>query len=104
MGRAEPEGDGPSLVLLASSEVPRLGLWGHRAGHALTSGPSALPTEEILPELVSSGIQPLVQEIKERFTSSLVSISRGPQTRPPTCFYSQIPVALSPGPRTRGFV
>uniref|UniRef100_A0A452VER1 Serine/threonine kinase-like domain-containing protein STKLD1 n=1 Tax=Ursus maritimus TaxID=29073 RepID=A0A452VER1_URSMA len=60
--------------------------------------------KEILPELVSSGIQPLVQEIKERFTSSLVSISGGPQTRPPTCFYSQIPVALGPGPRTRGFV
>uniref|UniRef100_A0A8C0Q457 Protein kinase domain-containing protein n=1 Tax=Canis lupus familiaris TaxID=9615 RepID=A0A8C0Q457_CANLF len=41
--------------------------------------------KEILPELVSNGIQPLVQEIKERFTSSLVSISRDPQARAPTC-------------------
>ncbi|XP_041581844.1 serine/threonine kinase-like domain-containing protein STKLD1 isoform X2 [Vulpes lagopus] len=31
--------------------------------------------EEILPELVSNGIQPLVQEIKERFTSSLELVS-----------------------------
>uniref|UniRef100_A0A8C9JL19 Serine/threonine kinase-like domain-containing protein STKLD1 n=1 Tax=Panthera tigris altaica TaxID=74533 RepID=A0A8C9JL19_PANTA len=34
--------------------------------------------EEILPELRASGIQPLAQEIKERFTSSLVSVSGGP--------------------------
>ncbi|XP_041581845.1 serine/threonine kinase-like domain-containing protein STKLD1 isoform X3 [Vulpes lagopus] len=32
-------------------------------------------SEEILPELVSNGIQPLVQEIKERFTSSLELVS-----------------------------
>ncbi|CAK7290615.1 Serine/threonine kinase-like domain-containing protein STKLD1 [Vulpes lagopus] len=31
--------------------------------------------KEILPELVSNGIQPLVQEIKERFTSSLELVS-----------------------------
>ncbi|XP_032163718.1 serine/threonine kinase-like domain-containing protein STKLD1 [Mustela erminea] len=34
--------------------------------------------EDILPELVSSGLRPLVKDIKERFTSSLVSV-RGPQ-------------------------
>lgn len=54
---------------------------GHQAGCAPTSGLSALPTEEILPELVSSGIGPLVQEIKERFTSSLVSTHRGPKNQ-----------------------
>ncbi|XP_016052137.1 PREDICTED: serine/threonine kinase-like domain-containing protein STKLD1 [Miniopterus natalensis] len=32
--------------------------------------------QDILSELVSSGIQPLVQDIKERFTSSLVSVGR----------------------------
>ncbi|KAF3820959.1 hypothetical protein GH733_011112 [Mirounga leonina] len=37
--------------------------------------------QEILPELVSSGIWPLVQEIKERFTSSLVCTCRGPQSQ-----------------------
>lgn len=52
-----------------------------RAGHMLSlgggvlaSGPSALPAEDILSELVSSGIQPLVEEIHGRFTSSLVSV------------------------------
>lgn len=35
----------------------------------------APPAEEILPELVSSSMKALVQEIKERFTSSLVSDS-----------------------------
>ncbi|XP_032721474.1 LOW QUALITY PROTEIN: serine/threonine kinase-like domain-containing protein STKLD1 [Lontra canadensis] len=35
--------------------------------------------EDILPELVSSGIWPLVKEIKERFTSSLVSVRGGHQ-------------------------
>ncbi|XP_047556781.1 LOW QUALITY PROTEIN: serine/threonine kinase-like domain-containing protein STKLD1 [Lutra lutra] len=35
--------------------------------------------EDILPELVSSGIRPLVKEIKERFTSSLVSVRGGHQ-------------------------
>ncbi|XP_059268116.1 serine/threonine kinase-like domain-containing protein STKLD1 [Mustela nigripes] len=34
--------------------------------------------EDIVPELVSSGLRPLVKDIKERFTSSLVSV-RGPQ-------------------------
>lgn len=41
------------------------------------SGRSAPPTEDILFELLSSNIQPLVQEIRERFTSSLVSAGRG---------------------------
>nr|XP_044634393.1 serine/threonine kinase-like domain-containing protein STKLD1 isoform X4 [Equus asinus] len=40
-------------------------------GSAPASGTSALPTEEVLSELASSGIQPLVQEIHGRFTSSL---------------------------------
>lgn len=43
-------------------------------GRAPASGPSALPSEDLLSELVSSGILPLAQEIKARFTSSLVSI------------------------------
>lgn len=38
-----------------------------------------MPTEDLLPELASSGILPLVQEIKVRFTSSLVSVA-GPPT------------------------
>ena len=78
-----PSGMAPGSVPLAS-EVPRPGLYKHRAGWALTSGPSALPTEEVLPELRASGIQPLAQEIKERFTSSLVSVSAAQHTRPPT--------------------
>ncbi|XP_045879038.1 serine/threonine kinase-like domain-containing protein STKLD1 [Meles meles] len=57
--------------------------------------------EEILPELVTSGIRPLVTEIKERFTSSLVSVGGAPPTRPPPCLDSQMPVALSPGAQTR---
>ncbi|XP_044120300.1 serine/threonine kinase-like domain-containing protein STKLD1 [Neovison vison] len=55
--------------------------------------------EDILPELVSSGVQPLVKEIKERFTSSLVSV-RGPQPG------SDLPLqsdarGLSPGAQTQ---
>lgn len=34
-----------------------------------------MPTEDLLPELASSGILPLVQEIKVRFTSSLELVS-----------------------------
>lgn len=54
-------------------------------GEGLASGPS-LPTADTLCELVSSGIQSLVQEIKDRFTSSLVSVGSAVRTslRPPS--------------------
>lgn len=69
-----------SLSKLGRSQVlPRPG--GALKGEGLASGTS-LPTEDILCELVSSGIQTLVEEIKERFTSSLVSGGRAPRTRP----------------------
>lgn len=42
-------------------------------GRAPASGPSALPSEDLLSELVSGGVLPLVQEVTARFTSSLVS-------------------------------
>lgn len=59
-------------------DMPSRGLWKHQTGGAWgSSGPSALPTEDILSELLSNGIQPLVQEIRERFTSSLVSAGWG---------------------------
>lgn len=110
VGDAEPQrgsrrvgwADGPSLVLPPPQSAPAPAeAVGHQAGCALTSGPPALPTEEILPELVTSGIRPLVTEIKERFTSSLVSVGGAPPTRPPPCLDSQMPVALSPGAQTR---
>lgn len=77
-----PRGCGPA----------RLG--GAPEGGGLASGPS-LPTADTLRELVSSGIQALVQEIKERFTSSLVSV--GPRTRPPPPSPAR-PVAKSTSP------
>lgn len=77
-----PRGCGPA----------RLG--GAPEGEGLASGPS-LPTADTLRELVSSGIQALVQEIKERFTSSLVSV--GPRTRPPPPSPAR-PVAKSTSP------
>ncbi|XP_032274907.1 serine/threonine kinase-like domain-containing protein STKLD1 [Phoca vitulina] len=48
--------------------------------------------QEILPELVSSGIRPLVQEIKERFTSSLVCAPRGFGGRGPQNQASHLPL------------
>ncbi|XP_024907020.1 LOW QUALITY PROTEIN: serine/threonine kinase-like domain-containing protein STKLD1 [Pteropus alecto] len=44
--------------------------------------------QDILSELLSNNIQPLVQEIRERFTSSLVSAGQGPAPQ-----ISQTPVA-----------
>lgn len=57
---------------------------GTRESVRLAPGPSALPADDILPELLSSGIEPLVEEIHGRFTSSLVSAGgpcgQGPRT------------------------
>lgn len=47
---------------------------GEGCGHGLVSKPP--PPEEILPELVSTGIQELVHEVRGRFSSSLVSGGR----------------------------
>lgn len=57
-------------------------LGGAPEGEGLASGPS-LPTADTLCELVSSGIQSLVHEIKDRFTSSLVSAGSALRTRFP---------------------
>lgn len=73
-------GWGPSLVPWPEKR-PRQESWQHPAGRARGSqrgkglaSALALPTEDILSELVTSGMQPLVQDIKERFTSSPVSV------------------------------
>ncbi|KAK2505415.1 LOW QUALITY PROTEIN: hypothetical protein MC885_000622 [Smutsia gigantea] len=58
--------------------------------------------KEILFELVSSGIQPLVQEIKGSFTSSLYAQSFHKQGLPPPL--SQAWMVLSPGAQTKRFL
>lgn len=78
-------GIGTHLVLPGSSGMLWLGRYSGirlaecglpEAHRTLAPGPCVLPPGEILPELVSSGIQPLAQEIKGRFTSSLVRTHR----------------------------
>lgn len=63
-----------------------------------------MPTEDLLSELVASGIMSLVQEIRVRFTSSLVSVSCAfpHQTSHPCLWPPQ--VALSPSARDKVYV
>lgn len=60
-----PRGTDPPSSFWGSWQGAQEGLWPQDL--------LAPPAEEILPELVSSSMKALVQEIKERFTSSLVS-------------------------------
>lgn len=84
-GCANPKWDGDPALSRWPQKRPRRE-WQHPAGwdrspqgdRGLASA-LTLPTEDVLSELVISGMQPLVQEIKERFTSSPVS------ARPAAC-------------------